>query len=64
MVPICFDGALLSGLNLVFNAASFARTNKQDAEFVVPFTPACAAKTFPVLSTEILTYTLPSSLQS
>ncbi len=40
MVPICFAGALPSELNFVFKAASFARVNKQGAEFVVPLTPA------------------------
>ena len=62
--PTCFVGALLSELNLVFKAASFALRNKHDAEFVVPLTPGCALNTLPVLSTEILTTTLPSSLQS
>ncbi len=40
MAPICFSGALLSALNFVLSAASFALFNKHCAEFVVPFTPA------------------------
>ena len=62
--PTCFVGALLSLLNFVFKAASFALRNKQDAEFVVPLTPGLALITLPVLSTEICTTTLPCSLQS
>ena len=47
MAPTCLDGALLSGLNFVFNAAFLASFNKQDAEFVVPAAPGSAETTLP-----------------
>ena len=44
MVPTCFDGAAKSAFHCVRKAASLAGFNKQGAEFVVPLTPANAAK--------------------
>ena len=62
--PTCLEGALLSALNFVRRAASLARLNKQEAELVVPFAPGWAEITLPDWSTEIVTTTFPSSLQS
>ena len=64
MVPLCLFGALGSALNFVFNAAILAGSIKHFAVFVDPLPPGVALITFPVVSTSIVTTTIPSSLHS
>ena len=64
IVPVCLEGALESEFQVVLSAASFAGFNRHAAVFVDPLPPATARITFPVLSTVMLTTTMPSSSQS